>query len=328
MTSATKFRIETRTVQKLFEKAGIAGAEDIVPLTAGEFNSAFKARSGDKGYVIKIAHAPGAKILTYEKDMMRQELACYEILGAKTEINTPKIFYSDFSCDAIPSPYFIMEEIPFPSLAGLKLADDEAALVRAKTAEVIARYHHVAGAGFGYAQNGLYPSWDAAIKSMVQNLVNDAKRFGRPCPMGEDLLVYIEKYRDVLKQAPCRLVNFDLWDSNMFYEKASSGPRLWLIDPERWFWGDPAADLVCLDIFHLNLEEKTEALAAYNKAAKQPFIVNRELKIRYNIMLSYLAVLMWVERYSRYHLWNKGWWRNTAFASMITKNTYQALKEL
>jgi aminoglycoside phosphotransferase (APT) family kinase protein len=275
--------------------------------------------------VIKIAPDSTARLLTYEKDMMGQELACYDLLREKTSIGLPAIYFRDHSKSVIPSEYFIMEKITSSRLDTLKLTGDAAAEVRAREAELLAQMHRIKGEGFGYPQNGLHPSWYQAIRSMVQNLIADSKRFGKKCPYGEELLTYIEKYRDILEKPPARLVNFDLWDLNLFYDAA--GTRLFLIDPERSFWGDPAADLVCLDLTHMNLEEKTEVIAAYNKTAEVPFEVNRELKIRYFIMVAYLGAIMHTERYSRYKPLQKGYTRNTVFSAMLTKKSFGFLKE-
>jgi fructosamine-3-kinase len=326
MTSSTKFKIDANTIRKLFDGAGLSGAQDIKPLTAGEFNSAYSVNAGGKGYVIKIAPDSTARVLTYEKDMMRQELASYDLLREKTTIGLPEIYFRDLSKSIIPSEYFIMEKITAPRLDTLKLTGDAAAEALAKEAELLAKMHRIPGGRFGYPQSGLYPTWHEAIRGIVENLVSDSKGFGKKCPFGEELLTYIEKYRDILKKPKPRLINFDLWDLNLFYEKNDDGVRLILIDPERCFWGDPAADLVCLDFMHMELEEKTAAIAEYNKTAEFPFTVNRELKIRYAIMLGYLAVIMYTERYSRYKPLQKGYTRNTVFSAGLAKKSFDFLK--
>ncbi|MDR3276483.1 MAG: hypothetical protein LBT11_04640 [Treponema sp.] len=162
---------------------------------------------------------------------------------------------------------------------------------------------------------------------MTQNLVEDAGRFGKRCPGGEELLGYIDRYQEILNKAPAVLVNFDLWENNLFYGKDANGsPRLWMIDPERGFWGDPIADFVCLDFMHMDLGEKAGVFEAYNAAAEKPLEVSPETRVRYYIMLAYLGVIMYTERYSRYHPGNTGWWRNTLAGSMLYKKAFGALK--
>jgi hypothetical protein len=238
------------------------------------------------------------------------------------------VFYRDFSQKIIPTAYFIMEKIPFPRLDTLKLDPKEAAEVKALSADMIARMHHIEGSGYGYPQNGLEANWYLGIRKMCSNLIADAAGFGKKCPLGEKLLSLIEKFRKVLEKAPCGLVNFDLWDKNLFYESREAGLRLWLIDPERSFWGDPAADLVYLDLNRMKLEEKAEAIARYNRGARFPFSAGQDLQIRYNVMLVYLGLVLYTERFSRYTFWQSGYWRNTLFSSMLAKQGFAALRNL
>jgi aminoglycoside phosphotransferase (APT) family kinase protein len=326
MTSATKYQIDSTTVKKLFDAAGIAGVENIDPLKAGEFNTAFSGEAGGRGFVLKIAPGPNARILSYEKDMMKQELACYDLLRERTTVGLPELYHRDFSGAIIPSPWFIMEKLRIPRLDTLKLTGEAADEAHRKLAEIAAQYHRIPGPGYGYPQNGLHTGWYGAIRSMTQNLVEDARRFGKGCPCGEELLGCIDRYQDMLKKAPAALVNFDLWENNLFYGKDAEGaPRLWMIDPERGFWGDPVADFVCLDFMHMDLGEQAGVLAAYNAAADKPLEANPETRVRYYIMLAYLGVIMYTERYSRYHPWNNGWWRNTLVGAMMYRKAFGVL---
>lgn len=328
MTSATKYRLDPPLIRGIFDAAGINGVEEISPLKDGEFNSAFSVSAGGKDYVLKIAPNAKARVLSYEKDMMRQELNCYDLLREKAEIPVPEIFFRDFSQKIISAPYFIMAKIPFPRLDTLTLSPQERREVLEVSADMLARMHRIGGPGCGYPQTGLEPNWYLGIREMVSRLVKDAARFGKKCPPGKELLRYIDKFQDTLKRAPRRLVNFDFWDTNLFYEKTGSSPRLWLIDPERSFWGDPVADLVCLDITHMKLEEKAEVMARYNRTAKITFSTSREIQIRYYIMLAYLGVIMYTERFSRYRFWQNGYRRNSLLTTLLTRQSFGVLRNL
>jgi fructosamine-3-kinase len=325
--SATKYPLDAAMVRRLFKAAGLAGAEQITPLTGGEFNSAFAARAGGGEYVVKIAPDRNAPVLSYERNLMRQELACYDLIREKTTIKIPAIPYRDLSGAVIPPSWFIMEKLTIPLLSSLKLAGEAALRAGERKAELAAAYHRISGPGFGYPQMGLYGSWYEAIKNMTFSLVEDARRFGKNSPLGRELLDAIERHRGVLENVPCCLVNFDLWDNNLFCKDVPGGPELYLVDPERSFWGDPAADLVCLDVMHPALADKADIIAAYNRYADRPFETGPALAIRYNIMLSYLALVMYTERWSRYRPWNAGYWRNTLAARFMTKRSFAALTQ-
>jgi fructosamine-3-kinase len=112
MRSKTKLTIDPEIIKNLFDKAGIHGAENIAPLGAGEYNSVYAVGAAGKAYAIKIAPHPSATILTYEQDMMAQEIYYYELMANQAGINVPQIFYVDFSKEEIPAEYFIMQHLP------------------------------------------------------------------------------------------------------------------------------------------------------------------------------------------------------------------------
>lgn len=44
------------------------------------------------------------------------------------------------------------------------------------------------------------------------------------------------------------MVNYDLWTLNIIASEKDGKTQFTLIDPERCFWGDRAADFVCMEI--------------------------------------------------------------------------------
>lgn len=111
-----------------------------------------------------------------------------------------------------------------------------------RTAEMVAQIHNVPGTGYGYVQNGLYENWADAYISMIENLLADARRMGKTSRRGQRLLGYARQYRAVLAAAPCVMVNFDLWSSNILCHTVDGKTRFAWIDPERSLWGDPVLD--------------------------------------------------------------------------------------
>lgn len=125
---------------------------------------------------------------------------------------------------------------------------------------ITARLHTLAAEDgrFGYpaARSALSaPDWRAAFTAMVEALLDDAEPWRAPLgvpPGGIRRLV--SEGADALDEvAGSRLVHFDLWPGNIFVDPGggpagdSRGVRVTgLIDHERAFWGDPAAELVSL----------------------------------------------------------------------------------
>jgi aminoglycoside phosphotransferase (APT) family kinase protein len=156
MRSRTKLAVDHGTIVKLFEKAGIAGAENIAPLGVGEFTSVYSVDATGNGYAIKIAPKESAKILTYEKQIMAQEVYYYFLMAAQAKISIPEIYYSDFSKTEIPSEFFINERLEGEQIDQAALSDQQREEVEKKLAGMVAKMHAVKGDRFGYLQNGLY----------------------------------------------------------------------------------------------------------------------------------------------------------------------------
>ncbi len=171
----------------------------------------------------------------------------------------------------------------------------------------------------------MYENWFLALEANVQNLQNDCHRLGKKTKNGARLLQYIYSNRIILEQVPCTLVNFDLWPPNIFVDviKGESGEltqtRLTWIDPDRCFWGDRIADFVCLEFMKPTLSEKKRTLEYYNMVAEEPVFPGKSENIRFAIMLGYLGLIMEVEKYARYSLFNFGYWRNL----MVSKHIFR-----
>ena len=96
---------------------------------------------------------------------------------------------------------------------------------------------------------------DAYI-SMIENLLADARRMGKTSRRGQRLLAYARQYRAVLAAAPCVMVNFDLWSSNILCHTVDGQTRFAWIDPERSLWGDPVLDFLPLESFTAPLDKR------------------------------------------------------------------------
>lgn len=327
MRSRTKLEIDQKTVIRLFEKAGIDGAENISPLGAGEYNSVYSVDAAGKAYAIKIAPQGSAKILTYEQKMMAQEVYYYSLMKERAQIRVPEIYYSDFSKTEIPSEFFIMERLQGKQLDLAGLSDQQQEEAGQKLAAMVAKMHSVKGEKFGYRQNGLHDNWHLALRAMVTNLVEDCSHLGRKTHRGKQLLKYIDKHQPVLEKVECSLINFDIWPPNIFCDWVEGKLSLSWIDPERCLWGDRIADFVCLDFMNMSLDTKN-IIQPYNRASDDPIVVGDEERIRFAIMLGYLGLIMEVEKYARYTILLYGYWRNVSAARMLFSTAFKQLDEL
>jgi len=325
MVSRTKYPADEIIVKSLFRAAGLGDASEITPLGKGEFSSVFSVKAEDPGasavqeYAVKIAPPDDMKLMTLERDMMESELFWYEKIRAHTPITVPEVVFSDFSREIISAPWFIMEKLPGLTLDQLKDRQQEA---DRQIAEMTGHIHNIRGDGFGYIQNGLHSNWFEAIRAMTEAVLNDGVSVGRHSKRGKRLLDYIERHKDVLTKAECRMVNFDLWPANVICTDERS--YAW-IDPERSFWGDPAMDLVCLETMK-PLEQKTISFEAHNSVSDVKLSATPEIKIRYGVALGYLGLIMETEKYFRYSPGYIGWWRNKLVSKILLDRAFKILE--
>ena len=309
--SKTKYEASKEEIKALFSFHKMGNVLDVAALGNGEFNAAYKVTC-DNGtdYALKIAPPEGASVLSYEKTMMEAEVFWYSQMHEKTDILCPRVFISDFSKRIVKSNCFIMEMMAGKALWEAGLSDQEYEAVQKQKISMLTKIHRIANDRYGYIQTGLDDSWYEALKNMALRLVADCKKLGHDTPDGETFLRFIDKHEKLLRAVPCRMVNFDLWDSNVLYNEETD--RICWIDPERGFWGDPVADFITLGPGQkAPLSAKQKELEIYNGMAQEKIPLTEETEIRYALAVCYLALIEEVEKYVRYEPDNPTYIRNT-----------------
>ena len=236
--------------------------------------------------------------------MLATELYWYDQIRQHTDIRVPKILYSDPAGNLCGAPWVVMERLPGVHRDKCPLSNAEK---HRRTAEMVAQIHNVPGTGYGYVQNGLYENWADAYISMIENLLADARRMGKTSRRGQRLLAYARQYRAVLAAAPCVMVNFDLWSSNILCHTVDGQTRFAWIDPERSLWGDPVLDFLPLESFTAPLDKKILSLTTHNALCQVSVQVNRETRLRYAFAQGLLALIQEVEKYYRFTPLSQGW---------------------
>ena len=321
--SKTKFSATNEEVIRMFEANNMPRIKTIETLGNGEFNAAFKVCTEEnKEYVVKIAPPRDSKVLTYENNMMESEVFWYEQMREKTDICIPEVYASDFSQKIIPASYFIMEKMDGKPLWEMGFSETEYAKVQEQKIDMLTQIHRIHNHLFGYRQTGLHNSWYEAIRGMVSNLIKDCEAMGIETPNGHKLLMAIDKHEDLLGDCECCMVNFDLWDSNVLYH---NGKLCW-IDPERSFWGDRIADFITLGKGQKSpLSEKLAEIETYNRTAKTPIVYDKNMEIRYQVAVGYLALIEEVEKYVRYEPEEENYIRNTVDAEAMFEMAFGVL---
>ncbi|WP_026651502.1 aminoglycoside phosphotransferase family protein [Butyrivibrio proteoclasticus] len=321
--SKTKYEATENEIKELFKAHNVGNVTRIEALGNGEFNAAYKVTCDNgNSYALKIAPPDGATVLTYEKNMMESEVFWYTKMHENTDILCPEVYVFDFSKSIIKSNCFIMELMEGEPLWAVKFTDEEYENVQKQKIGMLAKIHRIKNDEFGYIQSGLHATWYEALKAMASNLVSDYKKLGYETPDGEKFIKLIDKHEDLLRDVPCRMVNFDLWDSNVLY---SDGKICW-IDPERGFWGDPVADFITLGPGQKSLlSAKQKELEIYNEVAEEKILLSEETERRYAFAVCLLALIEEVEKYVRYEPDEENYIRNTKDARAMYDMAFEIL---
>lgn len=326
MKSKTKYFVSESNIVEIFAVAGLGAVTNVYELSAGEFNSAYRVTANGAEYVLKISPKDNTHTLTYESDIIAREVEFYRLIAEKTDVKTPKIYYYDDTLSIIPTKYFIMEKLDSKPLNTVKLSKPERQRVNKLIGEMVAKLHTVKGNGFGYEQNGLYSNWYLALRSMVENLINDCARLNKKCKKGAKLLEFIDKSKAILENVDSVYTHYDIWDGNIFYKNDNGEIELTLIDTERGFWGDGIGDFVSIEL--MTALNKKKSVIGYNKLAEKPISFTRDEMIRYYIMTAYLGLIVYTEKFARYKTWQSKYFINIVLSNIMIKQAFNGLKKL
>jgi aminoglycoside phosphotransferase (APT) family kinase protein len=263
MESLSKRRLDAAALDALLHHSLGQGGRLERELTGGMFNIAYRAQLSDgRTVLVKIAPPADLPVLRYERGILSTEAAVYRQLNSPTgaRVPTPRLLHAGVDHLVLSwldgSPWDQMEPHR-PELLRRELGQ-LAALINAIPSP---------DGRFGYPapESALQADdWPTAFSLMMAALLTDAERFraelGAPA---KELTALVAASQERLAEvAESRLVHFDLWPGNVFHD----GTRITgLIDHERAFFGDPAAELVSLE-FGGHVGEDSEVVAGYREA--------------------------------------------------------------
>lgn len=248
MESLTKNRQDKQTLERMTVKFFAPLTLDRVEeLTDGYFNVAYKIElSNGNKVILKVAPSKEARIMTYEKNIMRSEVEAMKMVEGALGIPAPKVLGFDESCQICKSPYFFMEMLSGESLNIGKetLTEEQIQNIYRETGQIIRLVNEIACPCFGYPGQIEFQGkeWFPVFKKMLEAGVRDASlgQVDLRIPI-EKLWQYLERDRSVFEEVtkPC-LVHWDCWDGNIFVK---DGQVTGIIDWERCLWGDPLMEV-------------------------------------------------------------------------------------
>ncbi|NUT99229.1 MAG: aminoglycoside phosphotransferase family protein [Saccharothrix sp.] len=268
MHSRTKRHLSPEDLDALLSDSIGVGCRLETELTDGWFNTAYRVRLHDgRDAVVKLAPPADAAVLRYERGIMATEAMVYRRVAALPGVPSPELLFAGPDFLAVS----VLDGVPWDKA---DLPEDAQRALRRELGAITARLHTLApeDGRFGYPapESALSaPDWRTAFTAMVDALLADAERWESPLGVtpGEVRALVADGGYALDEVTEPRLVHFDLWPGNIFVDAPPDGaPRITgLIDHERAFWGDPAAELVSL-AFGGDAGPDSDLVAGYTEA--------------------------------------------------------------
>lgn len=297
MQSRTKRLLGADQLDAMLRGSAGTGCRVETELTDGWFNSAYRVRLDDgRPAIVKVAPPAGVPVLRYERGIMATEAAVYRRLAAVEGVPQPELIHQgpDFLVVSV------LDGIPWDKADGQVPPARQEAL-RRELGRITARLHTVRSPDgrFGYPapEAGIGgQDWPTAFAAMVEAILEDAGRWDSPLGISPDAIrsLVAEGAGPLGEVTEPVLVHYDLWPGNIFIAPDAPGPGVTgLIDHERAFYGDPAAELVSLD-FGGGTGPGSPLVAGYLEAGGQ-LEFTPSLRHRLDLYRLYLGLLLVVE---------------------------------
>lgn len=317
MNLATKNRLHNKTITNLVRLhfGDDCEIDKVEELKEGMFNTAYlivcQIKGKEEALVLKVAASRSAKVLTYERDIMKTELDVMFMLHEKTTIPMPVIRGVASIDNELGCRYFFMTKlngVPLNQVMN-KMESDNLKEIKMAIGDLMAQMHKIKGLYFGYFQNRTgvsFTTWKEAYLDFMNNILADGVSGGIKLPYLRinKVLNNNSRYLDDVSESV--LVNFDLWPGNIFVEEKEGKYQIeGVIDFERSFWGDPLAEIpstvMMFKDLRANLCDDVTLWKKYCELMKRPTQLTKSEKSRINLYYLYLYIIMIVEtyRYSR-----------------------------
>ena len=305
MDSLTKNRQSPEVLKAMIAKAY---GEDAVPdsedffkeMGHGWFNVAYAItlRDGRK-VVLKIAPPAGVTVMSYEHDMMRNELDSLAMIDEHTSVPVARVEYSDTSGEIIEAFWFFMPFIEGENLGIMReegrISDEDLAVYDEEVGRLNKELNSMVGGHYGRFQGPFYSTWREAFTDMIEEVLVDGERveldLGWDYGLIRQIIAQELPHLDAVTEP--RFVEWDLWNSNVMVR---DGKIAAIIDHERALYGDPLFEAGFTSIDLADFGNPEAFMRGYGMGTLDENAVRRRL-----LYSLYLILIMIIETNYRAH---------------------------
>ncbi|GAB2909726.1 hypothetical protein GCM10027203_06110 [Nonomuraea fastidiosa] len=265
-----------RIARRVFGRDAVSAAE----LGLGMYNTTYKVtiEGRDRPVVMRFAPDP-ARQARSERELMRNEYATAPYLAPIAPL-MPRIIAADWSHELIGRDYMVqtfLDGVPAPDRLPSYPRPTWTGFFR-RLGEITRTVHDIRGPGFGPVAAPTYRTWSEAVAGALHELAADAEDAGLH---GADLrkaAALAESRSDVLDEiTEPRLLTGDLWTVNTMVAADAPEPTLTgVLDLDRTWWGDPAADWT-IRMANAKKDERLAFWEAYGEPDRTPAAVWRSV---------------------------------------------------
>jgi aminoglycoside phosphotransferase (APT) family kinase protein len=254
-----------------------------VELGGGLYNNTYRvALAGQPPVILRIAPEPGRQSRT-ERALMRNEHAALPHFAPIAAL-LPRTLFADFTHQLIGRDHLWQTLLPGVS-AAQALASYPASERPGFTGQLgalTAQVHAVRGDRFGPVAGPTFTTWSEALLAGLSDTAADLADAGLDTTDLRAIIDVAHQGRAVLDEVTePRLLHGDLWVPNVLLAPDSPRPRIvGVLDHDRAWWGDPAADWTNHLIARRPDPERAAFHASYRPPAADPGARWRELVYR------------------------------------------------
>jgi aminoglycoside phosphotransferase (APT) family kinase protein len=215
-------------------------------LGGGTFNATYRvSRDGLPDVILRVAPA-SQNVAWDEQWLMRKEHAIQPYFAPVAHL-MPKTILADFTHQLIDHDYLFQTFIEGERWDDIhdQLTPDEETALWSEFGRLLKTIHSVQGESFGWPHPGQqFPKWSVALSNRMEQIQGQVQLHGLELAVLSHILDIVRAHPQSLDEITRpSLLHGNLWLFNILIRRTEGSAQIvGLLDADRAWWGDPAAD--------------------------------------------------------------------------------------